>query len=231
MRVPLPTGSLVDLTVELEHETSAQATNAAMRGARRQGRARGHPRLQRGAARLHRRRGSRLLVDLRLRAHGSSPAGPRSRSSPGTTTSRATPAASSTSRSGCSCRGGGAGLAGAAAEPFAEFAADLLVGGPHRRAELLARRRSSGLRCRRPSHAQSRVRAHTRAPACPRDRAQGSSRRDPRALRARRGGGSCDPDALAALARAERDHVDVRHDSLRRLAGPAPDEEVRHPRG
>ena len=31
VRVPLPTGSLVDLTVELEHETSAQAINAAMR--------------------------------------------------------------------------------------------------------------------------------------------------------------------------------------------------------
>ena len=31
VRVPLPTGSLVDLTVELEHETSAQAVNAAIR--------------------------------------------------------------------------------------------------------------------------------------------------------------------------------------------------------
>jgi glyceraldehyde 3-phosphate dehydrogenase len=31
VRVPLPTGSLVDLTVEVEHETSAQAVNHAMR--------------------------------------------------------------------------------------------------------------------------------------------------------------------------------------------------------
>ena len=31
VRVPVPTGSLVDLTVELEHETSAQAVNLAMR--------------------------------------------------------------------------------------------------------------------------------------------------------------------------------------------------------
>ena len=31
VRVPVPTGSLVDLTVELEHETTAQAVNAAMR--------------------------------------------------------------------------------------------------------------------------------------------------------------------------------------------------------
>jgi glyceraldehyde 3-phosphate dehydrogenase len=31
VRVPLPTGSLVDLTVELERETSAQAVNHAMR--------------------------------------------------------------------------------------------------------------------------------------------------------------------------------------------------------
>jgi glyceraldehyde 3-phosphate dehydrogenase len=29
--VPVPTGSLVDLTVELEHATSAQTVNAAMR--------------------------------------------------------------------------------------------------------------------------------------------------------------------------------------------------------
>jgi glyceraldehyde 3-phosphate dehydrogenase len=31
VRVPVPTGSLVDLTVEVEHETSAQAVNNAMR--------------------------------------------------------------------------------------------------------------------------------------------------------------------------------------------------------
>ena len=69
VRVPLPTGSLVDLTVELEHETSAQAVNARDARARRPGRAQGHPRLQRGAARLHRHREVPLLVDLRRRAH------------------------------------------------------------------------------------------------------------------------------------------------------------------
>ena len=37
VRVPLPTGSLVDLTVELEHETSAQAVNHAMRDRADQG--------------------------------------------------------------------------------------------------------------------------------------------------------------------------------------------------
>ena len=31
VRVPVPTASLVDLTVEVEHETSAQAVNLAMR--------------------------------------------------------------------------------------------------------------------------------------------------------------------------------------------------------
>ena len=37
VRVPLPTGSLVDLTVELEYETSAQAVNHAMRDRADQG--------------------------------------------------------------------------------------------------------------------------------------------------------------------------------------------------
>ena len=61
--------SLVDLTVELEHETSAEAVNARDARARRPGRARRHPRLQRGAARLHRHREVPLLLGLRLRAH------------------------------------------------------------------------------------------------------------------------------------------------------------------
>ena len=103
VRVPLPTGSLVDLTVELEHETSAQAVNARDARARRPGRAQGHPRLQRGAARLHRHREVARTRRSSTPGSRSSPAGPRSRSSPGTTTSGATPAASSTSRSGCSC--------------------------------------------------------------------------------------------------------------------------------
>ena len=40
VRVPVPTASLVDLTVEVEHETSAQAVNNAIARARRPGRAR-----------------------------------------------------------------------------------------------------------------------------------------------------------------------------------------------
>ena len=69
VRVPLPTGSLVDLTVEVEHETSAQAVNHAMRERADQGELTRHPRLQRGAAGLDRHRQVALLVDLRLRAH------------------------------------------------------------------------------------------------------------------------------------------------------------------
>ena len=41
VRVPLPTGSLVDLTVELEHETSVQAVNHAMRERADQGELKG----------------------------------------------------------------------------------------------------------------------------------------------------------------------------------------------
>ena len=88
----------------------ARARDVRAGGQRRDARARrpagstqGHPRLQRGPARLHRHRQVALLVDLRRRAHDRHRE-PRSRSSPGTTTSGATPAASSTSRSECSCR-------------------------------------------------------------------------------------------------------------------------------
>ena len=69
VRVPLPTGSLVDLTVEVEHETSAQAVNDAMRARADEGRTPRHPRLQRGSAGLVRHRQVAVLVDLRLRAH------------------------------------------------------------------------------------------------------------------------------------------------------------------
>ena len=41
MRVPLPTASLVDLTVEVEHETSAQAVNNAIRARADEGELRG----------------------------------------------------------------------------------------------------------------------------------------------------------------------------------------------
>ena len=52
VRVPVPTGSLVDLTVEAERETSVAEVNELFRDARRRRRARRDPPLQRGAARL-----------------------------------------------------------------------------------------------------------------------------------------------------------------------------------
>ena len=69
VRVPVPTGSLVDLTVELERMTTVDEVNMLVRGARRHGRARRHPPVQRGAARLVRHRQIPVLVDLRRAAH------------------------------------------------------------------------------------------------------------------------------------------------------------------
>ena len=69
VRVPVPTASLVDLTVEVEHETSAQAVNNAMRERADQGALTRDPGLQRGCAGLHRHRQVGLLVGLRLGAH------------------------------------------------------------------------------------------------------------------------------------------------------------------
>ena len=69
VRVPVPTGSLVDLTVELEHETSVQAVNHAMRERADQGGLTRHPPLQRGPARLDRHRQVLVLVDLRRGTH------------------------------------------------------------------------------------------------------------------------------------------------------------------
>ncbi len=69
VRVPLPTGSLVDLTVELEHETSAQAINAAMRERADQRELKGilayseEPLVSTDIVK------SPVLVDLRRRAH------------------------------------------------------------------------------------------------------------------------------------------------------------------
>ena len=103
VRVPVPTASLVDLTVELEHETSAQEINHAMRSApTRTTYAASSP--------IARTRWSPPTSSSRRTRRSStpgsrsSPAGPRSRSSPGTTTSGATPAGWSTSHSASSCR-------------------------------------------------------------------------------------------------------------------------------
>ena len=69
VRVPVPTGSLVDLTVEVERPTSVAEVNDALPRPGRRRRARGHPRLQRRAARLVRHRQVAVLGDLRLRPH------------------------------------------------------------------------------------------------------------------------------------------------------------------
>ena len=67
VRVPVPTGSLVDLTIEVERPTSVEEVNEIVAAPRRCRWARGHPRLQRGAARLVRHRQVAVLGDLRCR--------------------------------------------------------------------------------------------------------------------------------------------------------------------
>ena len=69
VRVPVPTGSLVDLTVETERATSVEEINAAFLAAPKTGVARGNPCLQRGPDRLHRHRQVSLLVHLRFCAY------------------------------------------------------------------------------------------------------------------------------------------------------------------
>ena len=68
VRVPVPTGSLVDLTVEMERGDIRRRGERALRGARRPRRARRHPPLQRGAARLVRHHQVAVLVHLRRTA-------------------------------------------------------------------------------------------------------------------------------------------------------------------
>ena len=51
LRVPIPTGSVTDLTVELRKSASADEINAAMQG-RRRGPAQGHPQVLRRPDRL-----------------------------------------------------------------------------------------------------------------------------------------------------------------------------------
>ena len=71
VRVPMPTGSLVDLTIETERATSKEEINEAFASVADQRRAARHPRLHRGSDRLLRHRQVLLLVDLRRGAdHG-----------------------------------------------------------------------------------------------------------------------------------------------------------------
>ena len=71
VRVPTPTVSLVDLTVEVEQATTVAAVNAAVRERADVGPLAGDPGLQRGRARLHGPRRIAVLVDLRCGAdHG-----------------------------------------------------------------------------------------------------------------------------------------------------------------
>ena len=70
VRVPVPTGSLVDLTVEVERPTDVAEVNELFASRADVGALDGHPRLQRGAARLVRHRQVALLGDLRRRPDG-----------------------------------------------------------------------------------------------------------------------------------------------------------------
>ena len=68
VRVPVPTGSLVDLTIEVEQPTSVEEVNEIVAGRADTATLDGHPRLQRGAARLLRHRQVAVLRDLRFRS-------------------------------------------------------------------------------------------------------------------------------------------------------------------
>ena len=65
LRVPIPTGSATDLTVELSKSASAEEINAAMKAAA-DGPAEGHPQVLRRTDRLHRHRHRPAQLDLRL---------------------------------------------------------------------------------------------------------------------------------------------------------------------
>ncbi len=67
VRAPVPTGSVVDLTVEAKRETTVEEINAAMKAAARRP-DEGHPRVHRGSDRVLRHRQEPRLVDLRLAA-------------------------------------------------------------------------------------------------------------------------------------------------------------------
>ena len=70
VRAPVPTGSVVDLTVECARETSVEEINAALQSGRRERAAAGHHGLHRGSDRLQRHRRLAVLLDRRLAADG-----------------------------------------------------------------------------------------------------------------------------------------------------------------
>ncbi len=69
VRVPVPTGSIVDLTIEAGRATTAGEVNAAFEAAATERPPAGHPRLPRGADRLLRHRRRPGQRDLRRGAH------------------------------------------------------------------------------------------------------------------------------------------------------------------
>ena len=70
VRAPVPTGSVVDLTVECARATSVEEVNAALKAAAESGPLRGHPAVHRGPDRLQRHRQLAVLLDRRLAADG-----------------------------------------------------------------------------------------------------------------------------------------------------------------
>ena len=65
VRAPVPTGSVVDLTIEADRETTVEEVNDALQGGRQRRAAAGYPRLHRGPDRLLRHRPQPRLVDRR----------------------------------------------------------------------------------------------------------------------------------------------------------------------
>ena len=95
LRVPTPTVSVVDFTADVSRPTSVEELNDAFRAAAA-GPLEGHPRRVGRAARVDGLQGRQPELDHRRRRRPWSSAGRWSRSSPGTTTSGATAAASRT---------------------------------------------------------------------------------------------------------------------------------------
>ena len=70
VRAPVPTGSVVDLTVECPRETSVRGGQRCAAGRQRERAAEGHPAVHRGPDRVHRHHLLAVLLDRRLPAHG-----------------------------------------------------------------------------------------------------------------------------------------------------------------
>ena len=70
VRAPVPTGSVVDLTVECARETSVEEVNAALKAAAESGPLAGDHAVHRGSDRLQRHRRVAVLLDRRLAADG-----------------------------------------------------------------------------------------------------------------------------------------------------------------